>query len=504
MAVAFTNVMQQSPYEHAPAELVPLTRAPVAEWKPSRFNARTRADDGRLVLWNTLSGAISVFEAAQVPAIEALLKRNGVRAKEEGVVKYLHERGYLVAKDVDELRKLRLMIGERHYRSDILEIIAMASEDCNFRCVYCYEEFKRGTMLPEVREGIKNLVRKRLPTMQHLKLTWFGGEPLYGWEAVEDLAPFFAETARERNLSYLSHMTTNAYLLTPDRADRLLEWGCRDFQITIDGVAEEHDKRRVGRDGSPTFGTILDNLRSLRERDDHFFVSLRHNFDRDSLPRMPEFLSLLSQEFGGDPRFRLDLHAIGKWGGKNDDALNTCGVESREALVQLKRAAYEQGVGVKGGIAGMAGVGTQLCYAARPYNLLIGADGKVMKCTIMLDTDPRNIVGHINAQGDIDVDQDRMSLWTEPYYEHDKVCKSCHVVPMCQGSSCPMVRIQSDSKRRPCLHVKSNLHADMMSTLEQREERGRRLAVPARGTQPPRELAAAANTTTFLPPANFD
>src|SRR3712207_7092344 len=31
----------------------------------------------------------------------------------------------------------------------------LASEDCNFRCTYCYEDFARGTMQPEVREGIK-------------------------------------------------------------------------------------------------------------------------------------------------------------------------------------------------------------------------------------------------------------------------------------------------------------------------------------------------------------
>ena len=502
MGITGTGVMHESPYAQGSVELLQITRAPIAEWKPSRFNARNRTDDGRLILWNTLAGAITVFEAHQVQAIEALLTRKGIRAKEEGMVKYLHERGYLVSKDTDELRKLRLLIGQGHYRTDKLEIIAMASEDCNFRCVYCYEEFKRGTMRPEVREGIKNLVRSRLPELRQLSLSWFGGEPLYGWEAVADLGPFFAETAQEHKLAYMSHMTTNAYLLTADRADKLLEWGCRHFQITLDGVAEEHDKRRVGRDGSATFATIIDNLRSLKARDDQFFVSLRHNFDRDSVPRMGEFIDLLSAEFGGDARFRLDLHAIGKWGGKNDESLNVCGTDSREVLVQIKRSAREKNVSVNSGVAGMAGIATQLCYAARPNNFLIGADGKVMKCTIMLDTDPRNIVGHLSADGSMALDYDRMSAWTDPYFEHDHVCKSCHVVPMCQGSSCPMVRIISTD--RPCLPVKLNLRNELISTLEDREQRARFVAVPAHGVAPPRELAATATTTAFLPPIGAD
>ena len=32
-------------------------------------------------------------------------------------------------------------------------------------------------------------------------MSWFGGEPLYGWEAVEDLAPFFMEMADEHEVT---------------------------------------------------------------------------------------------------------------------------------------------------------------------------------------------------------------------------------------------------------------------------------------------------------------
>jgi uncharacterized protein len=501
MATAVSSVMQASPYESTPLNLVQLKRPPVAEWVPSRFNARTRHDDGSLILWNTLSGSISVFEPNQVPRIEALLKKKGVKGPEEGIIQYLHERGFLVSKGIDELKKLRMLIGQKQYRSDALEIIAMTSEDCNFRCVYCYEDFDRGTMIPEVREGIKNLVRSRMNDVRYMNLSYFGGEPLYGWEAVEDLGPFFMETAREKKMSYWSHMTTNGYLLTLDKAEQLFEWGCRDFQITIDGIEEDHDKRRVGRDGSGTWRTIMDNLCAMRDTDHQFLVRIRHNFDPDSLPHIGEFLDVLQKEFAGDRRFKLAMHAIGKWGGANDDNLNTCGVEAKDALVQIERSARERNVNMRAGVGGMAGVGTQLCYAARPHNFLIGADGKVMKCTVALDKDDRNIIGKIFPDGRMELDQDRLAAWTDPYWENDKVCKSCHVVPMCQGSSCPLVRLDNPAKR-PCLPVKGALHDFLVTTLEQRREKARVLQVPEKGALRPPVATADSVEAPFLAAAD--
>ena len=67
-------------------------------------------------------------------------------------------------------------------------------------------------------------------------------------------------------------MTTNGYLLTPDVADKLFAWRIRNFQITLDGLAEHHNHSRVARDGSPTFERIFDNLKALALREESFHV----------------------------------------------------------------------------------------------------------------------------------------------------------------------------------------------------------------------------------------
>ena len=340
----------------------------------------------------------------------------------------------------------------------------MASEDCNFRCKYCYEEFARGTMLPEVREAIKKNVIKRLPRLAHLQVSWFGGEPLYGWPAIEDLAPFFFETARDNGLGYLGHMTTNGYLLTPEIADKLLKWGVKGFQITVDGLPENHNRSRPTRDGQETFATILENLIALTRRDDFFHVNVRVNFDRENGPHLDQFLEILERDFRADNRFVVSFYPVGRWGGANDESLDVCGTKEIEQLQdQLLAEARVRGLAV-GNIKGINYVGSQVCYAARPYNFLIGATGKIMKCTIALDAQDYNVVGHLTPDGDMVLDHDKMALWTEPAFESDGKCQKCVVLPLCQGTHCPMIRIVQD--KTPCCGTRSSAKKELREMVE--------------------------------------
>ncbi|HYR11671.1 MAG TPA: radical SAM protein, partial [Longimicrobium sp.] len=371
--------MQTSPLDRgAPAPAVPalvqLKYTPPQRWVPSRFNARTVGEDGRLILWNTYSGAVSAFGAGSRDAVLARLSVGGVAEPLDKIGTFLSERGFLVKEKTNELNRFRMLYGRQQWRQDTLQLILLASEDCNFRCVYCYEKFKQGTMRPEVREGVRNLLTQRAPRLSGMALSWFGGEPLYGWEAVEDLAPFAQRLGAQHGIPVAQNMTTNAYLLTEERATRLLEWGCNRYQITLDGLPGEHDCKRVGRDGSPTYAVILDNLRSLAaRRDARYEVAIRVNFDQKNFMQMGAFLESLSEDFAGDPRFILRFRAVGKWGGDNDENLETCGRDQeRQFLEDARRKALEVSLRSEAGIRDYAKPGAQVCYAARPYNFIVG------------------------------------------------------------------------------------------------------------------------------------
>jgi uncharacterized protein len=473
------NILQQSPHDFEDlTDQVAEDRA-AAKWVPSRYTIRAATDDGRLILWNTYSGAMSIFEQEQVPTLKAILRKPGVSAEPEGLIKYLVDRGYLVKDGTDEYRRFQSAFGQQHYRTDRLELILLSSEDCNFRCQYCYEQFARGTMKPWVREAIKKMVEKRLDSLQSLTVGWFGGEPLYGYPAIEELAPFLHETAAKESLVYYSHMTTNGFLLTPEVADKLLAWRISSYQITIDGPAECHDHNRPTRDGRGTFNQIFENLKSLAKRPDEFKVTIRINYDRRNYPEMGKLFDLIERDLERDPRFRINFHAVGRWGGPNDDNLEVCGTdESAQATKMMESEARRRGFNVGRGLRDINQLGGGVCYAARPYNFVIGATGKLMKCTIALDTEEHNVVGQISEDGDLHLNQDNMALWTEPAFSTDHKCQKCVVLPVCQGIHCPLVRIHE--KVSPCMPVRGRLKQGLRKTYELNASTAKRKKISAK------------------------
>lgn len=477
MASPFT-ILQRSPHDLTPCapEPPPAAGTALERWVPSRYTIRATTNDDRLILWNTFTGSMSVIPVAQAAQVKEMLRRPGIEGRREGLLAYLADRGYLVREGVNEYRRVQYEIGRQQYRTDILQLILLSSEDCNFRCQYCYESFARGTMQPWVRTAIKRLIEKRLSSLQHLRVTWFGGEPLYGFEAIQDLGPFFTEMAAKASIGYSSDMTTNAYLLTPEVADQLLAWKVNDYQVTIDGPQEFHDCSRPTRDGQGTFATIFENIRALHRRRDSFRVTLRVNFDRNNHPHLGSFFDLVERELRDDSRFVLRFRAVGRWGGANDEALEVCGRDEGPRIQrELEDEARRRGLNAEGGLKEINRIGSEVCYAARPYNFIVGAGGKLMKCTIALDEKDYNVVGRISEAGDLELDADKMALWTEPAFENDTKCKKCVVLPLCQGTHCPLVRIEDNQS--PCTSVRRTAKAAMRTTQAMSDGRARRVRV---------------------------
>ena len=459
------NILETSPLTSMP----PMDQAGETpeQWKASRFNVHATGEDGSLILWNTLTGAISVFPPSKVRLIKKAL-RGVVEAKRKGTIRYLADKGFLVRASANEYRQFQVRFGSEHFTNKALEFILLPSEDCNFRCEYCYEDFRRGTMREEVRAGIKRLTEDRAPYLDRLSVSWFGGEPLYGWEAIEELAPFFSDVVKRNGLSYRGYMTTNGYLLTPEISRKLLGWGVTGYQITVDGVAEDHDRSRPGRDGSPTFQQIYNNLKAMRSWDGSFDVAIRINIGPRNSSRIPKLLDMLAADFGGDPRYRISYQLISKWGGDNDDHFSVCGkTEGQEILRSLMAAAKEREL-ILPQVRSVNHFGSSVCYAARPYNFLIGADGQVMKCTVLLDKDVRNVVGRITPEGELILDDDRMALWTEPVFERDQQCQKCVFLPNCSGSYCPLPRIETGERK--CLPARSDARGTLRAIEEESRE----------------------------------
>lgn len=90
---------------------------------------------------------------------------------------------------------------------------------------------------------------------RRVDIGFFGGEPLLrsGW-----IASLLSKTGG----GIRSSATTNGYLLTPDLFRKLLPLGLRTYQITLDGLPEDHDRMRILFNGKGTWQRTYDNIKS--------------------------------------------------------------------------------------------------------------------------------------------------------------------------------------------------------------------------------------------------
>ncbi len=422
----------------------------------SRFNVIVTTEDGHLVLYNSFTGAIGAIPTEKLIQ-ETVLNtfRYGLEGEPEGILEDLKEGGFLIAEGTNEFVRATYLHESGRYATDVLALILMPTEECNFRCVYCYEDFKHKKMRPEVQQGVKLFVQKRAPTLSRLEVGWFGGEPLEALDVIQELSHSFIDTSREHGFTYKANITTNGYNLTLDVARTLLDLQVRRFQVTLDGPSEEHDRRRKLMSGGPTFERILKNLQDLRRISEDYHISIRVNFDRENLRKIPDFLGFLKDQFGDDPRFSVYFRPVGQWGGPNDAKLPVCdGTTGERAMYDLFDMAVHEGLKVIDPLHKHLQPHGSVCYAALPYSFVIRADGRVCKCTVALESDP-NIIGKIKPDGELALNLDKFALWVSLDETVDEGCQKCFFRPACQGSACPWKRIKYGA--RPCPPDKNNI-----------------------------------------------
>lgn len=290
-----------------------------------------------------------------------------------------------------------------------LHLILFATEQCNFRCNYCYEDFTTGKMQAEVVEGVKNLIKRRAAVgLQHLELSWFGGEPLLNMPLLLDISTYAQQLSRERGCAFYGSVTTNGYALTNANFTQLVKCGIENFQISLDGPNYVHDSTRHLAKGGATFARIWSNLLAVQDTDLPAKVLIRLHISHSNLAAMADLVKEINEAFAEDRRFCVTFKPIEKLGGPNDAELAVLSSKEKDSairwLASLLRYPEQE-------VRGAAAVEPYVCYAARPNSLAIRADGTIAKCTVAL-RDPQNSVGQLARDGTITIDKAKFRYWS--------------------------------------------------------------------------------------------
>jgi uncharacterized protein len=329
----------------------------------------------------------------------------------------------------------------------MLHLVLLPTEQCNFRCVYCYEDFLAGQMPQPVVESVKALMRRRMPGIDLLALEWYGGEPLLAWPVIEEIQGFAGELIRDHpHVRLAGSMTTNGSLLTQRRFERLLELGVRRFQISLDGHRESHDMLRPRLGGGGSFTAIWRNLLAMHRSLEPFDITLRLHVTRDNHQALDDLLLLLSREIGGDRRFSVMFKAIRRFGGPNDANLPILPAEQEdEVLDRLVSQATGLGLSERQDIFSQPDM-LPGCYAAALGSYVVRSNGELAKCTVALDH-PNNRIGTLQPDGTLALDSAKMKGWLRGALTGDRASIECPMkgwadeVPHRKAGPPPLVRI---------------------------------------------------------------
>jgi len=244
----------------------------------SRYNIISRFETGKgssYFLVNPLSGHADILNEEEH---QKLLNGNFPDQQ------LLLEKGYLVepAQEQARFREAYLRFTEDRDK-DELQIFFVPTYACNFGCTYCYQseyQPEPGWPTREKIDAFFSYLDRELAGKKKY-VTLFGGEPLLPSKSAEAGVEYFVEEAAKRGLE-LAVVTNGFYL--KERLGLLMKAKIREIQVTLDGPAEIHDRRRALKGGGPTFDRIVEGVDAALELG--VPINLRVVVDRENLPHL--------------------------------------------------------------------------------------------------------------------------------------------------------------------------------------------------------------------------
>jgi uncharacterized protein len=381
-------------------------------------------EKGEVLLFNTKNSSIVILSEKEYQEVNTLVDKG---LKIPSNFQELINNDFLIEKATDEKKEFlkeldKCMKNNKHFTVHILPTTA-----CNFNCPYCYQSgierdfFLNDEILKKTIKYIKGYLKGK--DITEATLVIHGGEPTVNWSSVVKLLPMMDKIFKERNIKYRTQIVSNGYNLTPEKADLLSKYNWQRFQVTVDGPPESHNKRRVLRNGGETFDRIIDNIRYVIDNKKIEKVSLRINYDKGNIDKIPEFLEYIARNFDRD-RIILSLGFISKTVDDTDanKYVSEYGIKKSEMTkyyLPLFKKAVELGFKMSNLF-----MFTGMCTSKLDNALVISSNGDIFKCLSGVGRD-EFIEGR--------VDSERYDLPNYLYPELYEQCldKGCPYLPLC-------------------------------------------------------------------------
>ena len=397
------------PYEILTKICSPQKILPDINYVPAAFCLRIPREDG-VLLYQTVTGELLLLSEDEeknltvFPALrDELIKR-----------RFLVPDGYDEKKHADQIRNLAAIWSNNNTAITAFKIFTTMA--CNARCFYCYEAGRPQPVMDEKTAHDIAAYIARVSGGEPVKLSWFGGEPLYNRKVID----LITEELCSLGIDYESGMISNGYLFDAELAHRAAEkWKLKRVQITLDGTEDVYNRTKafIYQEGS-AYRRVLRNIGLLL--DEGIRVQIRLNMGAQNAEDLTTLVDELFAKFGGREGLSVYTALLMAFDSNPFSAFHDDDA-AMEKYTTLQKKLLDCGFARKKGVS--KGIATNCCMADSDSTITILPDGRIGKCE---HESMENLIGSIYREG---FDRDMVKAWKERV--NAPACKTCPVYPLC-------------------------------------------------------------------------
>lgn len=412
-------------------------------YKRSGFNVVIDTlEDGQILIYNTYTGILGIMDRDTQELYHTIetadldtISDEALKANAETMLRS----GYIVDSQKDELAAVKLERARAKFGRNVLSLTIAPTMACNMRCPYCFENKTGKRMSPEIQSGLVDFIGAQLDAdrnIQAVSVVWYGGEPLLEKKTIYSLSEKIITICNQRNLKYDATVVTNGALLDLETAKKLYhECMVRKVQITIDGLPEKHNARRIFADGTGSFDIIINNIEECRS---FLPISIRVNVDQSNLTDVEPLTKFLLEE----KRWTDNPHVYIAHVTNYDESCKGSPCLQMNAFADIFQKFQNTLYSCNRNLVSNSffpGRKSSFCGGECLNNYVIDPEGYMYNCWVVIGEHTR-ASGHINAPFIVNSEYFRWLSGDLPAQ-----CEECEYLPMCMGG-CPYFRMEHNGK----------------------------------------------------------
>jgi radical SAM protein with 4Fe4S-binding SPASM domain len=251
--------------------------------KKSPFLVVKKLDDDEVRVFSKLHGNLTTYNNdvnevlklfdTPMNAATAVNRAAAIHSSNpSALIRELYEKRFLVEegkKDKDIFLEYVETVREKKKFPKISKVTFLTSAKCNLACKGCYHHFFDFTntdmnieFASQILEGLFPYLKKR--EIPALLISFLGYEPLLNFETLSRIYDRACRLSEEYGINTFFKLFTNAFRLN----EKIFNWMERnksnlEMMVSLDGIKEDNDKRRVDSAGRGTYDKVIENLKRI-------------------------------------------------------------------------------------------------------------------------------------------------------------------------------------------------------------------------------------------------